>query len=83
MPAIDSESLRKVLDRAPMTTRQLTDELNRRGHQVSHDYVVNIVNGHRRLKRNSVLRRAIAGVLDVPVHWIEIERPDPDLVVTP
>lgn len=71
MPAIDSESLRKVLDRAPMTTKQLTEGLRARGNKVSHDYVVNIVNGHRRLKRNPVLRSEIAQVLDVPVHWIE------------
>ncbi len=48
------------------------------GHAVSHDYVLNILNGHRKLKRNAVLRHAIAKALGVPVHWIEAERPDPE-----
>lgn len=73
MPAIDSGALRKALDRSPMTTKQLTEGLRQRGNQVSHDYVVNIVNGHRRLKRNPVLRHEIARALDVPVHWIEVQ----------
>lgn len=73
MPAIDHKAVRKVMDRAPMTTKQLTEELHRRGVEVSHDYVVNIVNGHRRLKRNPVLRHEIARALDVPVHWIEVQ----------
>lgn len=81
MPAIDAESLRKALDRAPMTAKQLTERLQAAGYPISHDYVVNIIHGHRKLKRNAVLRRLIAEALDVPVHWIEVERPDPELQV--
>jgi hypothetical protein len=65
-----------------MTPRQLTEALQARGNAISYDYVVNIVNGHRKLKRNPVLRKEIAAVLDVPVHWIEAERPDPERVAS-
>lgn len=43
---------------------------------VSPHYISNILNGHRRLKRNPELRRKIAAALDRPLDWIEAERPD-------
>jgi transcriptional regulator with XRE-family HTH domain len=70
--AIDPEALKKAMARAPMTPTQLADQLG-----ISLSYLVRITNGSRRLKRNPVLRRQIADTLDVPVHWIEVERPEP------
>lgn len=74
MAAIDPHALSKAMDRAGITTTQLAREI---GKSVS--YTARIVNGSRRLKRNPVLRHDIARALDVPAHWIEIERPDPEL----
>lgn len=62
------------MDKSGMTTKQLADSIG-----VSLSYMARIVNGHRRLKREPQRRRDIARALDVPVHWIEAERPDPDL----
>ena len=55
-----------------MTPTQLAEQLG-----ISRSYLVRITNGSGRLKRNPVLRRQIADALDVPVHWIEGERPEP------
>lgn len=51
---------------AGFTPRQLAEQVG-----ISPDYVVNIRNGHRRLKRNPALRRRLADALGVPVRWIE------------
>jgi transcriptional regulator with XRE-family HTH domain len=73
--AIDPNGLTKAMARANMTPSRLAKELD-----VSLSYVVRILSGTRRLKRNPILRRRIAEALDVPVHWIEVERPDPEQV---
>jgi transcriptional regulator with XRE-family HTH domain len=71
MAAIDPRALRKAMDLAGMTPRQLAETL-----QLSHDYVLNIRNGHRRLKQNPAMRRRIADALNVPIHWIESKEAD-------
>lgn len=76
MPAIDPSALRRAMDKSGVTTKQLADAIDK-----SLSYTARIVNGNRRLKRNPVLRHEIAKALDVPVHWIEAERPDPEAVV--
>lgn len=66
MTAIDPEAFSKAMDLTGYTPRLLANEVG-----ISPDYVVNIRNGHRRLKRNPVLRRRLADALGVPVRWIE------------
>lgn len=66
MPAIDPNNLTKAMERSGLTPTRLADELG-----VSLSYVVRIMHGNRRLKRNPALRRRIADALDVPQHWIE------------
>lgn len=56
----------KAMDKAGVTRRRLADELG-----MSLQYVCDITAGRRTLKRNPDLRRRIAGVCDVPTHWIE------------
>lgn len=63
------------MDKSGVTTKQLADQVG-----VSLSYMARIVNGHRRLKREPARRRDIAQALNVPVHWIEAERPDPERV---
>jgi transcriptional regulator with XRE-family HTH domain len=60
-----------------MTPTQLANEVG-----VTVSYIGRILAGSRKLKRNPVLRRSIAKALDVPVHWIEAERPDPERVTS-
>ena len=74
MAAINQRGLAKAMDLVPMTTKQLHEELVKRGHTISFSYTCDIVNG-RGLKRNPALRKAIAEVLGVPQFWIET--PDP------
>lgn len=78
MAAIDPGSLQRALDKAGMTQTQLVEKLNERGVQITLSYLGRIVSGSRRLKRNPVLRAELARALDVPLHWIEAERPDPE-----
>lgn len=75
MAAIDSEQLRRALEMRSMTPTQLADRVG-----ITLSYAARILNGHRKLKRNPVLRRSIAEAIGVPVHWIETERPDPERV---
>lgn len=66
MPAIDANGLRKAMDLSGFTAKRLSEELD-----LSKQYVSDMLSGYRTLKRNPKLRRQIADVLDVPVHWIE------------
>jgi transcriptional regulator with XRE-family HTH domain len=66
--AIDPKAFAKAMDMAGISPRQLADRA-----EISADYVLNIRNGHRRLKRNPVLRRRLAEELGVPPRWIETE----------
>ena len=79
--AIDPKALQRALDLAAMTPTQLVEALHQRGARISLSYACRIIAGGARLKRNPVLRRQIAEVLNVPTHWIEAERPDPEAVV--
>lgn len=66
------------MDRAAITQTQIVEALEKRGVHITLSYVSRIVSGERRLKRNPVLRAELARALDVPTHWIEAERPDPE-----
>lgn len=77
MPAIDPSALQRAMDKSGVTTKQLAESVG-----VSLSYMARIVKGERRLKRDPNRRRDIAKALDVPVHWIEVERPDPEMAVT-
>lgn len=68
MTAIDPKAFSKAMDLAGFSPRQLAVRVG-----ISSDYVQNVRNGHRRLKRNPVLRRRLADELGVPVRWIESE----------
>ena len=63
---IDAKAFALAMDMAGITPAQLAARTD-----ISPDYVLNIRNGHRRLKRNPVLRRRLAEELGVPVRWIE------------
>lgn len=82
MAAIDPKALQRALDKAGMTQTQLVGALAARGVHISLSYLGRIVSGDRRLPRNPVLRAELARALDVPVHWIEVERPDPERVAS-
>jgi transcriptional regulator with XRE-family HTH domain len=71
MPAIDPKSLQQAMDKSGVTPTQLAQATG-----LSLSYVVRIQRGHRRLKRNPVMRRRIAEALDVPIHWIESKEAD-------
>ncbi|MDQ2729106.1 MAG: helix-turn-helix transcriptional regulator [Actinomycetota bacterium] len=66
MPPLDKTLLKKAMDKAGVSTKRLSDEA-----PMSLQYACDLVSGHRNLKRNPALRKRIAEVLDVPVHWIE------------
>lgn len=66
MSSIDPKALARAMEMAGITPSQLAERLG-----ISHDYVLNIRAGHRRLKTNPVLRRRIADELGIPVRWIE------------
>jgi transcriptional regulator with XRE-family HTH domain len=66
--AIDPKAFGKAMDLAGFSAQQLASRVG-----MSPDYILNIRNGHRRLKRNPVLRRRLADELGVPVRWIESE----------
>lgn len=66
MAAIDKNLLAKAMDMSGVTPKRLADETGK-----SLTYICDITAGRRTLKRNPELRRAIAKVCDVPVHWIE------------
>lgn len=80
MAAINPSALQRALDMAGMTQTQLVEELGRRGVPITLSYLGRILAGSRRLKRNPVLRTELARALNVPIHWIEVERPDPERV---
>ena len=71
MSAIDKELLIKAMEKSGVTQKQLAESIGK-----SKQYVSDLTTGHRTLKRNPALRKAIASALDVPVHWIE--RPAPE-----
>lgn len=62
---IDHVSLTKAMDKAGMTPKQLADDLG-----LSLQYVCDIRNGRRKLKRRPDLVKQIAEKIDVPIHWI-------------
>lgn len=64
--AIDPKAFAKAMDMAGFTPTMLAESVEK-----SPDYITNIRNGHRRLKRNPVLRRQLADALGVPQRWIE------------
>lgn len=68
--AIDHKRLQKALDGAGVTPQQLA-----KGVDISIQYACDIVAGRRTLKRNPELRKKIAKFANVPVDWIEAERP--------
>lgn len=82
MAAINAEALRQALDLKGMTATQLVDQLDKQGVRITLSYAARILSGSRKLKRNPVLRHEIAKALGVPVHWIEIERPDPERIAS-
>lgn len=45
---------------------------------ISEAYISMLLSGKRRVPRDLITRRRIAEALDVPVDWIEDQRPDPD-----
>lgn len=71
MPPVDPANLRKAMDKAGFSTKRLAEESG-----LSLQYVCDLTSGHRNLKRNPELRRKLAAILDVPVHWIERQRTD-------
>lgn len=66
MAAIDPQLLTKAMDMAGVTQQHLAEELG-----ISKQYACDITRGYRTLKRSPELRKRIAQVLNVPVHWIE------------
>ena len=66
MAAIDHALLAKAMDKSGVTPTRLATETGK-----SLTYICDILAGRRTLKRNPELRRQIANVCDVPVHWIE------------
>lgn len=74
--AIDHQSLRKALDLAGLTPKQLVEALaGDGGGSISLQYACDILSGRRTLKRNPTLRRRIAVAAGVPQHWIESQGP--------
>jgi transcriptional regulator with XRE-family HTH domain len=65
--AIDPREVRRALSNSGKTPTQVANELG-----ISLSYFVRITRGHRRLKRNPVLRRRIADALNTPVRAIEV-----------
>jgi transcriptional regulator with XRE-family HTH domain len=65
--AIDSREVRRALSNSGKTPTQVASEVG-----ISLSYFVRITNGHRKLKRNPVLRRRIADALNTPVRAIEM-----------
>lgn len=45
---------------------------------LSEAYISMLLSGKRTASRSPHTRERIAAALDVPVDWIEVERPDPD-----
>lgn len=70
MPAIDHLRLQKALDGSEVTPKMLATECD-----ISLQYACDILAGRRTLKRNPSLRKKIAKVANVPVDWIEVQRP--------
>lgn len=68
MAAIDPEGLQKVIEKTGWTghQRRLAEQVG-----ISPQYLTDIIQGRRTLKRNPELRERLARALDVPRRWIE------------
>jgi hypothetical protein len=55
-----------------MTPKKLREALHDEGVDISLQYICDLLSGHRNLKRNPALRKAIAKCIGCPVDWIEV-----------